>query len=303
MRAIHIQSLLVDRPMEEEWEARLSFSFVQHSNDETTPNRIHDWTSRYVWFFSVFVYSRILIMSDHESSGDASHSNELKAGHAPASKQTLADWIAAKWVFLSSTSVRVGGMRVGASRPRQISQGDDKDRTNSNDEASGQNTVASSSSNGQSGRDSQRDGHDSDGEPKSGYKIQRATQNNRRWRLSLYSIFRAVSNHVAGQMVSGTFVSVRIRASSTNRSLLLTLRYKKRFQPKQWNTSMTNQELIPDMNITLMPNMMINVSSINHVNSADRQTGILTRTFALSMCHTLFQKFLIYILSVISHIL
>ena len=70
-------------------------------------------------------------------------------------------------------------MRVGASRPRQISQGDDKDRTNSNDEASGQNTVASSS-NGQSGRDSQRDGHDSDGEPKSGYKIQRATQNNRR---------------------------------------------------------------------------------------------------------------------------
>ena len=72
-------------------------------------------------------------------------------------------------IFSSPVSVKVGGMRVGASRHRQISQGDDKDRANSNDEASGQNTFGSSSD-GQSGRDSQRDGHDSDDEQRSGYK-------------------------------------------------------------------------------------------------------------------------------------
>jgi hypothetical protein len=82
-------------------------------------------------------------------------------------------------IFSSPTSVKVGGMRVGASRPRQISQGEDKDRTNSNDDASGQITFASSS-HGQSGRDSQRDGHDSEDEQRSGYKIQRCAQNNRR---------------------------------------------------------------------------------------------------------------------------
>ncbi|CAF4851295.1 unnamed protein product [Rotaria sp. Silwood1] len=45
-------------------------------------------------------------MSDQASSTDTSGSTELKAGHAPATK--------------------VGGMRVGAPRPRHTSQGEEK---------------------------------------------------------------------------------------------------------------------------------------------------------------------------------
>ena len=48
---------------------------------------------------------------------------------------------------------------------------------------------------------------------------------------------------------------------------------------------MTNQEPIQDMNSTLMPNTMINVSSTNRVNRADRRLGILTRVLLHDM-HT-----------------
>ena len=46
---------------------------------------------------------------------------------------------------------------------------------------------------------------------------------------------------------------------------------------------MTNQEPIQDMNSTLMPNTMINVSSTNRVNRADRRLGILTRVLLHDM--------------------
>jgi hypothetical protein len=93
-------------------------------------------------------------MSDQASSGDPSGWSELKAGHAPA--------------------IKVGGMRVGASRPRQISQGDDKDKNVSNEETTEDNVTA--------GKQENADDRGGSG---------------------------AVSNRVAGQMVSGTFVPVQ----------------------------------------------------------------------------------------------
>ncbi|CAF0735697.1 unnamed protein product [Adineta steineri] len=94
-------------------------------------------------------------MSDQVSSTDTS---ELKAGHAPA--------------------LKVGGMRVGAGRPRQTSQGDDKDKNVNNEETSGDSTNA---------RNKEKSaGNDEEVEDEQG----------------------TVSNRVAGQMVSGTFVPV-----------------------------------------------------------------------------------------------
>ncbi|CAF1052580.1 unnamed protein product [Rotaria sordida] len=102
-------------------------------------------------------------MSDQASSGD---STELKAGRPPA--------------------IKVGGMRVGASRPRQTSQGDDKDKNITNEQISGDGTNASSKE-GTSDDDNQRNQEDIDNEQGSG----------------------TLSNRVAGQMVSGTFVPVQ----------------------------------------------------------------------------------------------
>jgi len=85
-------------------------------------------------------------MSDHDASTD------LKAGRPPA--------------------IRVGGMRVGATRPRQTSQGDDKEKNltsdiDTNEDANNQMNQLDETSPG------------------------------------------TVSNRVAGQMVSGTFVPVQ----------------------------------------------------------------------------------------------
>ncbi|CAF1575651.1 unnamed protein product [Rotaria sp. Silwood1] len=105
-------------------------------------------------------------MSDHASSGDTSGSTEFKAGRPPA--------------------IKVGGMRVGASRPRQTSQGDDKDKNFTTEDASGDSTIADDKERS-SENDNRRNQDDIDDEQGSG----------------------ALSNRVAGQMVSGTFVPVQ----------------------------------------------------------------------------------------------
>ncbi|CAF1179667.1 unnamed protein product [Adineta ricciae] len=104
-------------------------------------------------------------MSDHTlpSSADTSGSSELKAGHAPA--------------------LKVGGMRVGAGRPRQTSQGDDKDKNMSNDEATGDNGAS--------------------------YSREKSTRNNNHENTNDTEESGAISTRVAGQMVSGTFVPVQ----------------------------------------------------------------------------------------------
>ena len=58
-------------------------------------------------------------MSDHDASTD------LKAGRPPASKT----WYKREKKDRNEFLVRVGGMRVGATRPRQTSQGDDKEKS------------------------------------------------------------------------------------------------------------------------------------------------------------------------------
>ncbi|CAF1565011.1 unnamed protein product [Rotaria magnacalcarata] len=102
-------------------------------------------------------------MSDQTSSSDTSGSAELKAGRPPA--------------------IKVGGMRVAASRPRQTSQGDDKERSVNTDEISGDSTNVEGKQR-TSGNTNQEDLYDGQ---ESG----------------------AVSNRVAGQMVSGTFVPIQ----------------------------------------------------------------------------------------------
>ena len=62
--------------------------------------------------------------------------------------------------------VKVGGMRVGASRPRQTSQGDDKERNNSGRESYEDGTGDSAnldSNDRQTSRDNQRDADNDQG--------------------------------------------------------------------------------------------------------------------------------------------
>ncbi|CAF3343988.1 unnamed protein product [Rotaria socialis] len=97
-------------------------------------------------------------MSDQASSSDTSGSAELKAGHPPATK--------------------VGGMRVGAPRPRHTSNGEDKnaaaETTESAQESSGDNENAEATA-GDTGNDESSS---------------------------------AVANRAAGEMVSGVFVPI-----------------------------------------------------------------------------------------------
>ncbi|CAF2813468.1 unnamed protein product [Rotaria sp. Silwood2] len=91
-------------------------------------------------------------MSDQASASDTSGSTEFKAGRPPA--------------------IRVGGMRVGASRPRQTSQGDDKDKNFTNEDASGNSTTASGTD-GTSDNDNRRNQEDTYDEQGSG-QVQKA---------------------------------------------------------------------------------------------------------------------------------
>jgi hypothetical protein len=92
-------------------------------------------------------------MSDQASSGDALGSTELKAGHAPASKNNFILFDQNKRFFFFEI-VKVGGMRVGASRPRQTSQGDDKNKNISSEETTEDNATASGKD-GQTGNNNQ----------------------------------------------------------------------------------------------------------------------------------------------------
>lgn len=58
-------------------------------------------------------------------------------------------------------------MRVGASRPRQISQGDDKDKNMNSEEGAGDNEVAGRKE-GESGNHSQRNAENDADEEESG---------------------------------------------------------------------------------------------------------------------------------------
>ncbi|UJR15521.1 hypothetical protein I4U23_002461 [Adineta vaga] len=101
-------------------------------------------------------------MSDQAGSSDTSASTELKAGHAPATK--------------------VGGMRVGAPRPRHTSHGDEK---NAGDDVEG--GQESSGDTKEGGADKATSDDAADNEQGSG----------------------AVANRAAGEMVSGTFVPIK----------------------------------------------------------------------------------------------
>ena len=103
-------------------------------------------------------------MSDQASSSDTSGSAELKAGHAPATK--------------------VGGMRVGAPRPRHTSHDEDKnaaDNTEGAQESSGDNAADATATTEKTGE---------------GAKTEEAPTTS------------DVANRAAGDMVSGVFVSV-----------------------------------------------------------------------------------------------
>jgi len=108
-------------------------------------------------------------MSD-QAPDTSSSTTELKAGHAPA--------------------IKVGGMRVGAGRPRQTSQGEDKDKNPAGKEggeetASGENEATSGNKEGQAAAGGEAAAEDDE--------VEDAT----------------VANRVAGQMVSGTFVPIQ----------------------------------------------------------------------------------------------
>ncbi|CAF1505947.1 unnamed protein product [Adineta ricciae] len=103
-------------------------------------------------------------MSDQTGSADTSSSSDLKAGHAPATK--------------------VGGMRVGAPRPRHTSHGEEKgagDNVESGQEATSDNKAAK-----EGGADGNTTG-DANDDQASG----------------------AVANRAAGEMVAGTFVPIK----------------------------------------------------------------------------------------------
>lgn len=80
-------------------------------------------------------------MFDDKTSADTSSSTELKAGHAPASKflLDLQTWLFIYFCFFLFIA-KVGGMRVGAARPRHTSQGDDKN-AQGDQESSGDNAA------------------------------------------------------------------------------------------------------------------------------------------------------------------
>jgi len=105
-------------------------------------------------------------MSDQQaSSTDTSASADLKAGHAPA--------------------IKVGGMRVGASRPRHTSQGEDKDKNAAADDAEGgQETSGENTTEGQ------------------GSATKEATDEGDEQQT-------AVAHRALGEMVSGTFVPIQ----------------------------------------------------------------------------------------------
>ncbi|CAF1586690.1 unnamed protein product [Adineta steineri] len=106
-------------------------------------------------------------MSDQAGSTDTSASSDLKAGHAPATK--------------------VGGMRVGAPRPRHTSHGEEKeagDNVEGGQETSGD-KAASGANEGQSGSAAAGEGADDE------------------------EASAAVANRAAGEMVSGTFVPIQ----------------------------------------------------------------------------------------------
>ncbi|CAF1507196.1 unnamed protein product [Adineta ricciae] len=101
-------------------------------------------------------------MSDQTGSADTSSSSDLKAGHAPANK--------------------VGGMRVGAPRPRHTSHGEEKsagDNVESGQETTGDNKAAQEGGAGNTTGDANDD-----------------------------QASGAVANRAAGEMVAGTFVPV-----------------------------------------------------------------------------------------------
>ena len=87
-------------------------------------------------------------MSDPAPSTNVSASSELKAGHAPASK-TIERRLS--FVTVRLFVVKVGGMRVGAPRPRHTSQGEDK-AAGDNAEA-GQEGEENNAKEGQDGAD------------------------------------------------------------------------------------------------------------------------------------------------------
>lgn len=85
-------------------------------------------------------------------------------------------------------------MRVGVGRPRQISQGDDKDKNNVSEERARDSAAMS-------GKEENANDAQESGFVKAGGERQHANTSR------IYS-FRTVSHRVAGQMVSGTFVPV-----------------------------------------------------------------------------------------------